>query len=117
MATRLSLEQCTRIQGQVSSPGRETFRSASRPTTPGSRSQHDEVDGEQFDSSNGTGSSHINGKPVLPDPTQAEIRRLCWAIQDTWSPAEAQRRAGVYVHRPVEVDVVEVAEHYHLGFD
>jgi hypothetical protein len=38
-------------------------------------------------------------------------------IQDTWSPAEAQRWAGVYVHRPVEVDVVEVAEHYHLGFD
>jgi hypothetical protein len=78
----------------------------------------DEDDGEQFDGSNGTGSFHINGKPVLPDPTQAEIReRLCWEIQDTWSPAETQRRAGVYVHRPVEVDVVEVAEHYHLGFD
>jgi hypothetical protein len=52
----------------------------------------DEDDGEQFDGSNGTGSSHINAKPVLPDPAQAEIRERCWGIQDTWSPAEAQRR-------------------------
>jgi hypothetical protein len=96
---------------QVSSPGRETFQSASRPTTPRSRSQHDEVDGEQFDSSNGTGSSHINGKPVLPDPTQAEIRERCWEIQDGWSPAESQRRAGIYVRRPVEVAVMDVAEY------
>jgi hypothetical protein len=44
----------------------------------------DEDDGEQFDGSNGTGSFHINGKPVLPDPTQAEIRRLYWAIQEGW---------------------------------
>jgi hypothetical protein len=49
-------------------------------------------------------------QPVATDPSPMEIRRLCWEIQATWSPAEAQRRAGVYVHRPVEVDVVEVTE-------
>ena len=50
-------------------------------------------------------------RPVATNPSPMEIRRLCWEIQATWSPAEAQRRAGVYVRRPVEVDVVEVAEY------
>jgi hypothetical protein len=45
-----------------------------------------------------------------PDPTEEQIRKLCWKIQRQWSEAERQKRAGCYaaaeaVHIPEGIDL------------
>ncbi|TWU20902.1 hypothetical protein Pla144_48030 [Bythopirellula polymerisocia] len=39
-----------------------------------------------------------------PDPTEQQIRELCWKIQDSWTDRERQLRAG----RFAEVEVVAI---------
>ena len=43
-------------------------------------------------------------KPTKPDPSPAEIRRRCWAIQDGWTDLQRREREGCFV---VEVEIVE----------
>jgi hypothetical protein len=47
--------------------------------------------------------------PVYSDPSEAEIRMLCEAIQATWTAAEKQRRITCHIPE-CEVQVVSVAE-------
>ena len=37
-----------------------------------------------------------NWRPLTRDPSESEIKQLCREIQSRWSPAEEQKRAGVY---------------------
>jgi hypothetical protein len=45
------------------------------------------------------------------EPTEAEIRKECWKIQERWSPAERRRRAGCYG----EAEQVRIPEGIDLG--
>ena len=41
-----------------------------------------------------------------PDPSPAEIRRRCWAIQDGWTDQQRRLREGCFMVEPVELEVV-----------
>ena len=49
-------------------------------------------------------------KPPTPDPSPQEIRKACWKIQATWTPAERQRRAAYFseceiIRIPMAIDL------------
>jgi hypothetical protein len=52
-----------------------------------------------------------NWKPPTPDPTPAEIRRLCAEIRSRWSPAEHDRRSQHPV-AGVEAEIVPAEVFY-----
>ena len=45
-----------------------------------------------------------------PDPSQAEIREACLAIQETWDWRTRQERAGCFAERPYEFRAVRVVD-------
>jgi hypothetical protein len=47
------------------------------------------------------------GMSAKPDPSPAEIRRRCWAIQDGWTERQRREREGCFVVDAVEVEIVE----------
>ena len=47
------------------------------------------------------------GMSAKPDPSPAEIRRRCWAIQDGWTDLQRREREGCFAVDAVEVEIVE----------
>ena len=81
--------------------GREAARSG--PYTAGGgeeAGQEEEAAGQTEEEARGRHcrAIHVGAQDIGSDPSPEEIRRLCWQIQDSWSPAEERvRRLGLHL--------------------